>query len=128
MQVLVRDRQEGKTSALIAWLLKGTLKREYPGWSRVIVCADTREVVRLTALVRKESQSIVNNHEWKHSLSVLYDLRKCVWSVDDLRHNYGYSDFDYAIDNLDLLIMYQLGLHARPDLVTMTGKLYDGKE
>jgi hypothetical protein len=70
----------------------------------------------------------VDNHEWKHSLSVLHDLRKCVWSIADLKTGYGYSDMEYAIDDVDRLIMYNFGLLVRPAIVTMTGKLYDGKE
>lgn len=40
MQYLIAERQEGKTTALVEWVKRGVRTSRYPGWSRVLICAN----------------------------------------------------------------------------------------
>lgn len=113
LKLIVSGRNEGKTTALIAWLLRGHPIDNYPGWSRVIVCCTTREVVRVTDEVRRATEQGYDTTDGRCGIGTystneraLADLRKAVWGYADLHHNMvGASrDFEYAIDNLDLVM------------------------
>jgi hypothetical protein len=56
------------------------------------------------------------------------DIRKCVWSVDDLtgviRSGHGaMPGIQVGVDDVDLVIANMLGW--QPSLITMTGELHD---
>jgi len=119
MLVMVKGRREGKTTALIDWLFRGKSIPQYPGWNRIIVCT-THAMVRYTTKmvvdrVREESLS--------DTIGVA-DLRKAVWSVAELQSNIrGRGElFDYAVDNVDQLLMQMLQTHKSPAAITINGE------
>src|SRR5689334_17704505 len=118
MIVRVGDRQTGKTTRLISWLLEGHAIESYPGWSRAIVCANRTQVLSTTQLVRRATE----NWEEAFDQRALTDLRKAVWSMDDLwsvMRGMKLEGFEYAIDNLEMI----LGKHfpGTPAIITLTG-------
>lgn len=136
MFVLLRDRAQGKTTLLVQWLLEGEPRSSYPGWSRVIVCASHQAVTSVTGTVKaatEEEWRTLSSAQDTDNLTVerrlrlraLADLRKAVWSLDDLRHNSAgirMDAFDYAIDNLDILLPRLLQTYKPPERITMTAK------
>jgi hypothetical protein len=135
MKILVRDRRQGKTTELIKWMLEGNQQLAYPAWSRVIVCVSHRMVIYTTDMLR----DYIKNNDWKprddqrldrgYDLShdrLLTDVRKGVWSLDDLTTNFrGSRPFEYAIDDLDHLLIDALHLRFAPEVATMSGELVD---
>lgn len=115
----ISGRQTGKTTKLIDWLLAGEFIPDYPGWSRVIVCVSHDEVIRLTRLVRERTTDL----EDKFNPRTLTDLRKAIWSIDDLRTNQRGASrkFKYAVDDAERLFEYFL--RSSPEVITMTGKI-----
>lgn len=132
MDVVVRDRRQGKTTTLIDWLLEGKQTQDYPGWSRVIVCVHTSMVVHTTRMLRMASDgwqlrneqllpNMRRNFQVGNDLAV-NDLRKCVWSIDDFKHNaQGRRDFEYAVDNVELFLQRFLPPYKPPSVITVTG-------
>jgi len=142
MQVIVRDRQEGKTTELIKWLLQGTEQDKYPYWSRVIVCAASHVE---TARVTNEVLRYIETTNWNPCermlphvhpegvplkevhLGVLTDVRKAVWDMSDyLANERGVRTFDFAIDNMEYVWERGYRILRQPAIITMTGKSYDG--
>lgn len=142
MQVIVRDRQKGKTTELIKWLLQGKEQDTYPYWSRVIVCPFSNvEVTRVTNEVFRYieaenwnpcEQMLPHMHPdgvplKEVHLGVLTDVRKAVWSLADyLANEVGTRTFEFAIDNIEYIWERGYRILREPAIITMTGKLYDG--
>lgn len=121
MRVVVAGRRGGKTTRMVAWLLEGHAIDTYPGWSRAIVCANTTQVISTARMVREATK------DWPESRS-LWDLRKAIWSVDDLRsvmRGMKLDDFEYVVDNADMILMRALGANKEPSTITMTGESED---
>lgn len=108
MQVLVRERQEGKTASLVNWLQQGERTDRYPGWSRVLVVIDERERARL----REEYWSSIEDID--HRLWTYAE-----WTGLRPGHKRG---VEVAVDNLDLLLA-ELGLPG-VTVISMTGHLW----
>lgn len=122
MIVHVAGRQTGKTTKMIAWLLEGHPINDYPGWSRAIVCATHEMVVHVTHEVR-EATRIWEGTFPHHSLA---DLRKAIWSVEDLQYlsrGIKLDDFEYAVDNAEIVLARALRVYQSPTIITMTGEL-----
>lgn len=132
MQVIVRDRREGKTTELIKWLLGGNLQRPYPQWNRVLVCAHRTAVVRVVREVRR----YIEEHNWDacaksdphlgtlceavHA-STINEVAKNVWGMSDFEHNIrGNRPFEYAIDDLDFFLRNTF--RSQPSVIAMTGE------
>lgn len=138
MFVLVDDRQKGKTSKLVGWLLEGEAREDYPGWSRVIVCHNRSAVVHTTDMVKRATQEEWNSLTYEHKkasafaqrLRELSNIRKAVWSLDELRFNTRGARmelFEYAIDNVDFVLSEFLGVYGvykMPEVIAMTGKAW----
>jgi len=127
MKVFLGNRQSGKTQALIDWIMEGEPTLQYPNWSRVIVCPNHEQTVLVYKRLRKATEGVDSQeHPYVH------DLRKAVWSINDLRANLRGSlsshrgEFEIALDNADLIIREALGWGS-PSLITITGELYDTK-
>lgn len=136
MQVIVRDRREGKTTELVKWLLEGKEQSPYPQWSRVIVAPTHAMVTYTTRMVFQ----IIHDTNWMPRRDQLLDnrkgaiehaivnVRKAVWGMRDLGFNMrGSRDFEYALDDAEQLLLNAPGwvLIRPPAIITMTGKLYD---
>lgn len=134
MQVIVRDRQQGKTTDLVAWLLQGERRTNYPNWSRVILVHSNVLVAHTSNQVGRALQALPGTwfcercpihlaeqcEAYHEKLSA--DIRKAVWSFSDYSHNAHGRDFEYAIDNLDAWI--SMTFHGKgPAIVAMTGTL-----
>lgn len=136
MYVLVDDRQRGKTTKLVQWLLEGEPRANYPGWSRIIVCPDQGRVVFVTDMVKKFTQGEWNDlaqipddaaHSVRRRAVTLANIRKAVWSLDELRNNsFGgrMEVFDYALDDAELMLGQYLRVHKAPEVITMTGQAW----
>jgi hypothetical protein len=105
---------------LIQWLLNGHPIESYPGWSRAIVCANNTQVLHLAHAIHDATQ------QWEGAwdLHTLTALRKAIWSIGDLKstmRGMKLDDFEYAIDNADMILAQVLGAYSPPAIITMTG-------
>lgn len=136
MQVIVRDRQEGKTTDLIKWLLDGYQQDVYPQWNRVIVCVTNgmvqhtaKSIMRFTNdayLCSKSEPHLKDQCEKAHD-RIASLLRKAVWNLGDLQFNARGTRadaFEYVVDDFDLFIQRQFNFKM-PAIAAMTGKLYE---
>lgn len=136
MQIIVRDRQAGKTTELIHWLLRGNLQFGYPKWNRVLVCSYPKVVPTVARMV----QRIMSETKWDpcrasyahlpedcgkvhHATAV--QVLKSVWSSYDLSFNLFGSEFEYVIDDYDRLEAYNFMQSRPPQAITMTGVVVD---
>lgn len=136
MNVVVRERQQGKTTALVDWLLapeggpllktRGT--HRYPYWKRVIITLHgERERVRLQRVIGEKFMRICDERGWfledfDHAISAVWTLE----SIHNNKHHgrsHAYEDVEFAVDDLDYLIDRQVSnfIGRRPSLVTMNG-------
>lgn len=146
MQVIVRDRRQGKTTLLIEWMLRGHIQQGYPQWSRVIVVPNHREVIHTWRMIRSyiAERPMEFGNYWlcqhshphmdcqgpkeqahKHTLA---QIQKAVWNLRELSFNsQGAHEFEYALDNADELFtrMDSIYMIKRPAIITLTGELYD---
>lgn len=137
MQVIVRDRGEGKSTELVKWLYEGKQQEGYPGWSRVIVCTTRRSVMFFDGLVKQASVRY-NFHSCDRMLPhtkadcefvqtrMMADIRKAVWSLRDFKFCVaGRRDFEFAVDDFDQ-ILEEFFAGRQPTLIAMTGELHNG--
>ena len=117
LQALIAERQEGKTTQLIEWLLGGQLIDMWPSWSRVLIVPSSQQMKYLV-------------HQFDAADQELRDkgcpggLQKVVLTVGSYAlTRLRLADVEVAVDNAEELIEQQLGL--RPDVVSMTGTLLD---
>ena len=120
-RLIVSGRQGGKTSQLIQWVMNGRSIPEYPGWSRIIVCCyGIQQVITITKRLREATAGYPENaHTW--------DLRKAVWSLQDLNGATGrdWGNFEIAFDDVEALLYRQLPFLGMVGLglLTITGRL-----
>jgi hypothetical protein len=132
MKLIVSGRGFGKTTKMIEWLLEGHAIDHYPGWSRVIACADSRQVVHVTSLVKfrtAHEHSMLSARDWdglsdteKRRLRALNDLRKAVWGPSDLAGPglRGVGDVELGIDNLEHFLPDWLRTNYPPTIATVS--------
>lgn len=127
MRVLVRERQEGKTTILVDWLMGGRATQGYPGWSRVIVCPTNEAVVHTDRMLKRR----MNEMQWSVSCDrclphpsadcrevharAFFDARKCIWGARDLRtglRGIAGEGIEIVVDDLHMLINHFLGWQA----------------
>jgi len=139
MQVLVKGRAEGKTTALVKWLLEGREQEGYPAWSRVIVCAANNRMVQTTEhMLRKHIEEHINFHSCDRMLPhtkeecpqvqerFLINVRKAVWGLSDYYANeHGTREFEFAIDDMEYIWERGYRILRQPSVITVTGSLYD---
>jgi len=141
IQVLVRDRREGKTTELIKWLLEGHMQDGYPQWSRVIVTPTSKMVVHTSKMVASHlSGEYLCQHSNPHLAEgckfahkhTAAQISKAVWGFKDFNFNaQGAREFEYALDDADFLYTgNSTTLYSpngrRPSIVVLTGELYSG--
>lgn len=117
MMVVVAGRRGGKTQATIQWLLEGRPLDEYPFWSRVIIGSSHEQVLDITRRVREATEHLEDT-------PVLWDIRKAIWTPDDLiglQKHRGVRGLEFAVDNAELVI--EQILNQRLSFITVTGQL-----
>lgn len=114
MRLIAGDRQTGKSTELIKWLVDGHAIPEYPHWSRVIVVATTSEVEFLDREVKQFGRG--PDDEWEPK-----PYMKCVWHLREFLNNSGAMKYvrdenrvEIAIDNLTHFLGFV------PDVATIT--------
>lgn len=115
-KVLVLDRQQGKTTWAIRWLMGGHKVDGWPGWSRVLVVMTANEARRI----------LIDYPDEQGKLHAMGNggLGKLVITLDEARHALSVADpqVEVAFDNADLLVERALG--RRPALVTYNAALF----
>lgn len=114
MNVIVRDRQLGKTTELVRWLLGGRAINAWPGWSRVLVVADAQRAVWTSRHFHEADQ-------WLRVNGLPPGLQKIVLTARDWRNRRPGSDrlITWALDDAEQIIaQYFDGL---PAVMSMTG-------
>lgn len=119
IEVIARDRGDGKTTALVGWLLDGHRIDGWPGWSRLLVVADGQRV-----------QAIHNGYafpEQDHALraagcegglgKVVVTLAEAV-SVS--RRGLA-RDVEWALDDVETVLADVFGVFGLPAVLTVTG-------
>jgi hypothetical protein len=108
MKVIALEQHQGKTTLATTWLMNGRKIDTYPGWSRILVCAQREAVVPTTTGLPMGP--------WK----------KCVFSVDDLRSAtrgaIQAGTVEVAVDDVEVLIYEALRANIVPALITLTGR------
>jgi hypothetical protein len=120
MKVLATERQEGKTTELLRWVLGGHAISVWPSWSRVIIVDTKREALHLT-----------ENHPAGIAIDGLIKqkggpgLRKLVLVYEQdqfaIQSRLHLAGVEVAVDNADR-ILHRL-LHQMPAFVTLTGEV-----
>lgn len=141
MKVIVRDRNQGKTTALIKWLLEGNLQRPYPQWNRVIVVPSTTMVAHTSNFILRTLNDMTGTEEFLCSKSSIHLKDECkrehmyteaaivksVWRLSELTFNargIRAEGFEYAVDDIDELLQRTLGFKP-PAMIAMTGESVD---
>lgn len=89
LQLLMRDRQAGKTTAAIVWVALGERTTRYPGWSRVLVVPTMRRLDHI-------------RREWWHTLD---DFSHRVYTLAEWAPARGIGpDVEVCLDDLDTLL------------------------
>lgn len=111
--LIARPRYRGKTSELIQWLVNGRRVDGWPGWSRLIVVADSNRQLTMMGT-------------WNHQVHPLVPggLGKTVITAPELhnripgmRINQG---IEVGFDDVDAVLWATLGI--LPDVMTMTAR------
>jgi hypothetical protein len=113
---LLAERQEGKTTQLIDWLLDGETIDKWPSWSRVLIVPNPRQMEDIVSRFRAADQEL-RDKGCPGGLGKVI-LTAGGYALTRLR----LADVEVAVDNAEMLIEQQLGL--RPDLVSMTGSVF----
>ncbi len=138
MQVLVRDRSQGKTTELIKWFLNGKEIDRYPVWSRVIVVSQYSQVARVANDVRRHimeqgwspcSRMRVHTHRGNNDhMQMITAICKGIWSLSELQHNLrGARGFEWGLDDADEFLRQgaRESIWYPPSVITITGEAVD---
>lgn len=111
MEVLITDRQEGKTTQLMNWVKDGTVVNKYPGWSRVAIVAN------------RQRYEYVRNIYWE----LIDDFDHRVFMLSDIQNGrFPSRDTSYRLDDLDeILSIFLPGINV--DGFTITGSMWENK-
>ena len=117
MIVIVGDRQTGRTTALLRWLIGGHPVDGWPGWSRVLIVSTAQDAQRI----------LTDYPDLQSGLRAVFPpaLGKVVISLHELAHVRRVVDpgVSFAVDNADQLIAYSLSV--RPAVITLCGVAVD---
>jgi hypothetical protein len=129
--VMVKERGEGKTTALIDWLLRGNPIEGKPGWSRlVIVLRGEREAVRLRQRVHKyatEQGYIRPGAADRHDIHNRLQQAVVVLGRPGELRGFDSRRYEIAIDDAQFLINETLarsGILKEPAAITINGEAW----
>lgn len=115
-QAVLAERQEGKTTQLIEWLVNGEPLDVWPSWSRVLIVPTPEQMSDIVHRFQVADQTL-------RGKGCPGGLGKVVLTVGSYQlTRLRLADVEVAVDNADHLIEQALGL--RPDLVSMTGSVF----
>jgi len=108
MEVLVTDRQRGKTTALMGWVKGGHKTRRYPHWSRIVVIPTMGMLEQI-------------KRDWWEKIE---DFDHRVYHLDEIRNNLSFNnpDLEIRFDDMDF-VLQKLFPFSRIGGFTMTGKI-----
>lgn len=109
MEALIKGRQEGKTTALMEWVMGGHKIHRYPGWSRIAIVIDM------------SMYEFVKGQWWGRMED--FSHRVFLWDEFSGNQNFWGSGTEVRIDNLDLLLM-RIIPGVKVTGFTMTGELW----
>lgn len=130
MKVMVKDRGEGKTTALIDWVLRGHPIEGKPGWSRLLLTTfGAREVDRLK---QKLHEAAVAQGYIRPDDTDRHDIhRRLQEAVQDIgRTNlrgFDSTRYEIAVDDVHMLIERELGragILKSPDVIAINGQAW----
>jgi hypothetical protein len=118
LRALVAERQEGKTTQLVEWLLGGEPIEAWPSWNRLLVVVNEQRYAyvldRFGAASRKLEEKGCAGGLGKVVVSANFDK----FVIQRMR----LADVEVAVDDAEELIAQQLGF--LPDVVSMTAKSF----
>jgi hypothetical protein len=82
--VLVTDRHEGKTNALVEWVRAGQRSDLYPFWTRVLVVPLRRRAQEVRERFGLDSHQVFDLHVWREARGINRDVEVAVDDVDEL--------------------------------------------
>jgi phage terminase large subunit-like protein len=98
VRLLVGDRQSGKTTALLDWVLDGEPCSGYPGWTRVLIVPTIADDRRLREMVGERAQR--EGKEWAD-----YDFTHRIYAWPEWAKAHGvHPDTEVMVDGLDRLL------------------------
>lgn len=104
MQVIVGDRQQGKTTRLVEWVNQGRKVNDYPGWSRIIVTVDKRRAVQMCKKYSLPSDRVFSYTEYR----------------EHFRGRKIYRDLEIGVDDLDTIVANQFSYAGQGRVVAAT--------
>lgn len=99
-EVLVTGRWEGKTWALMGWLLEGELVPAWPHWSRGVIVADDRRADWLTRSLHAIRECLRNEG---------VDMRSLLTTPEQVQLREPMHDTEFAVDDAELVLSRYLG-------------------
>lgn len=116
LSAVLAERQGGKTTQLIEWLLNGEPINAWPSWSRVLIMPEKQQVTDLVRRFQVADQTLRDK-------GCIGGLAKVALAVGDYAlTRLRLADVEVAVDNADHLVEQVLGL--KPDMVSMTGSVF----
>lgn len=115
-RAVLAERQEGKTTQLVEWLIGGEPIDAWPSWSRVLIVPDPRQMDDLVSRFKVADQTLRDKGCRGGLPKVILTVGS--YALTRLR----LADVEVAVDNADHLIEQAIGLV--PDLVSMTGSVF----
>lgn len=115
LRVVLTERQQGKTTQLVEWLLGGEPIDAWPSWSRVLIVHDSRRLTYILDHFRAEQQELFRKGCPGGLGKIVMGGGRDGFVVQRLR----LADVEVAVDDAEELIRQQLGF--MPDIISMTG-------
>ena len=107
---MATGRALGKTAHMLQWLLKGERTDSFPGWTRVMLCANAHQKDVLCRTHRGSIEDVVHRvftvDEWVQARNV------------DIKTEVG-------VDNAEMVLASMLRFNGRLTTMTMTAEVVD---
>jgi len=116
LRALVADRQEGKTTQLVEWLLGGEPIEAWPSWSRLLVVTSEQRYSYILDRFHVASRELESKGCPGGLGKVVVSANFDKFVIQRMR----LADVEVAVDDVEELIAQQLGF--LPDVVSMTAK------
>lgn len=118
MQVILGDRQSGKTTTLLDWLVQGRPRPSWPNWDRVIVTADARRARQIVERLGQPYQVRLRDQGGPF-------LAKLILAGENdyqVLRRLHLHDVAVGLDDAEEWFLARFGVV--PTVVAMTGQLY----
>ena len=100
MKIVVWGRQNGKTTAAVNWVKEGTVRKEWPGWTRTLLVPDVHAAALLRRRYGLDEGQVMSWHEWRGARAIKRDV-------------------EVGIDNAEVMLAEIIGRYNHLGLLTI---------